>query len=286
MLHPVCLCFRDVPSMDILVWSQLPTGAGLGSSAAYAVCLAAALLTVCGAISCPLKEEESTARWTEEELTLINKWAFQGEWVIHGNPSGVDNAVGTWGTCGGTGEDTGEETSPVASRVPVLRILLTNTKVPRSTKVLVASVKEKILKFPAIMKPVLDSIDAISQECQSVLEAMPADPSPEHYPVLEELFDINQHHLNVIGAGHPSLDRLCRVTASHGLHSKLTGAGGGGCGITLLRPDTSPLAVEAAKRDLCACGFECWETRIGAPGVMLHSSSYLPADLLCLLTAS
>lgn len=34
----------------------------------------------------------------------------------------------------------------VASRVPVLRILLTNTKVPRSTKVLVAGVKEKILK--------------------------------------------------------------------------------------------------------------------------------------------
>lgn len=62
MLHPVCLCSRDVTSMDILVWSELPTGAGLGSSAAYAVCLAAALLTACGAISCPLKEEESTAR--------------------------------------------------------------------------------------------------------------------------------------------------------------------------------------------------------------------------------
>lgn len=32
-------------------------------------------------------------------MTLINSWAFQGERVIHGNPSGVDNAVGTWGTC-------------------------------------------------------------------------------------------------------------------------------------------------------------------------------------------
>lgn len=62
MLHPLCLCSRDVPSVDILVWSELPTGAGLGSSAAYAVCLAAALLTVCGAISCPLKEGKPTAR--------------------------------------------------------------------------------------------------------------------------------------------------------------------------------------------------------------------------------
>ncbi|XP_061230729.1 mevalonate kinase isoform X2 [Neopsephotus bourkii] len=272
----------DVPSVDILVWSELPTGAGLGSSAAYAVCLAAALLTVCGAISCPLKEGEPTARWTEEELALINHWAFQGERVIHGNPSGVDNAVGTWG--GALRYQSGKITP--LKRVPMLKILLTNTKVPRSTKVLVAGVKEKILKFPAIMNPVLDSIDAISQECQSVLEAMPANPSPEYYPVLEELFDINQHHLNVMGAGHPSLDRLCQVTASHGLHSKLTGAGGGGCGITLLRPDTSPLAVEAAKQDLCACGFECWETSIGAPGVTLHSSSSLSTQVLHALTES
>ncbi|XP_052547244.1 mevalonate kinase isoform X2 [Tympanuchus pallidicinctus] len=273
---------RDVPSVDIAVWSELPTGAGLGSSAAYAVCLAAALLHACRAISCPLKDGEATARWTEEEMRLINSWAFQGERVIHGNPSGVDNAVGTWG--GALRYQSGKITS--LKRVPTLRILLTNTKVPRSTKVLVAGVKEKILKFPAIMNPVLDSIDAISQECQSVLEAMPTNPSPEYYPVLEELFDINQHHLNVIGVGHPSLDRLCRVTASHGLHSKLTGAGGGGCGITLLPPDATPLAVEAAKRDLCACGFECWETDIGAPGVTLHSSSSLNAEVLHELSES
>ncbi|NWT18876.1 KIME kinase, partial [Vireo altiloquus] len=280
----MCLAIsaKDVPSVDILVSSELPTGAGLGSSAAYAVCLAAALLMVCGAISCPLQEGESTARWTEEELTLINSWAFRGEQVIHGNPSGVDNAVGTWG--GALRYQAGKITP--LKRVPTLRILLTNTKVPRSTKVLVAAVKEKILKFPAIMNPVLDSIDAISQECQSVLEAMPANPSPEHYPVLEEFFDINQHHLNVLGVGHPSLDRLCQVTASHSLHSKLTGAGGGGCGITLLPPDTSPLAVEAAKQDLCACGFECWETKIGAPGVTLHSCSSLSAQVLRALAQS
>lgn len=56
--------------------------------------------------------------------------------------------------------------------------------------------------------------------------------------------------------------------------------------LALLLADTSPLAVEAAKQDLCACGFECWETKIGAPGVTLHSCSSLSAQVLHALTQS
>nr|KAF6403761.1 mevalonate kinase [Molossus molossus] len=93
----ICRKQSALPSLDITVWSELPTSAGLGSSAAYSTCLAAALLTLCEEIPNPLKDGEATSRWTSEDLELINKWAFQGERVIHGNPSGVDNAVSTWG---------------------------------------------------------------------------------------------------------------------------------------------------------------------------------------------
>ncbi|XP_047616841.1 mevalonate kinase isoform X2 [Phacochoerus africanus] len=229
----ICRSQRTLPSLDIAVWSELPTGAGLGSSAAYSVCLAAALLTACEEIPNPLKDGEATGRWTEENLELINKWAFQGERVIHGNPSGVDNAVSTWG--GALRYQQGK-ISPL-KRLPALKILLVNTKVPRSTKALVASVKNRMLKFPEIIAPLLASMDAISLECERVLGEMAAAPALEHYLVLEELIDMNQHHLNALGVGHASLDQLCQVTTAHGLHSKLTGAGGGGCGITLLRPD-------------------------------------------------
>ncbi|XP_012611970.1 mevalonate kinase isoform X2 [Microcebus murinus] len=210
-------------------------------------------------------------RWTEQDLELINKWAFQGERVIHGNPSGVDNAVSTWG--GALRYQQGK-ISPL-KRPPALQILLTNTKVPRSTKALVAGVRTRLIKFPEIVSPVLTSIDAISQECERVLGEMAAAPAPEQYLVLEELIDMNQHHLNALGVGHASLDQLCRVTMAHGLHSKLTGAGGGGCGITLLKPGLERPEVEATKQALTGCGFDCWETSVGAPGVSVHSAASL-----------
>uniref|UniRef100_A0A8D1D8B4 Mevalonate kinase n=1 Tax=Sus scrofa TaxID=9823 RepID=A0A8D1D8B4_PIG len=271
----ICRSQRTLPSLDIAVWSELPTGAGLGSSAAYSVCLAAALLTACEEIPNPLKDGEATGRWTEENLELINKWAFQGERVIHGNPSGVDNAVSTWG--GALRYQQGK-ISPL-KRLPTLKILLVNTKVPRSTKALVASVRNRMLKFPEIIAPLLASMDAISLECERVLGEMAAAPALEHYLVLEELIDMNQHHLNALGVGHASLDQLCQVTTAHGLHSKLTGAGGGGCGITLLRPDLERPEVEDTKQALTSCGFDCWETSIGAPGIFVHMAASLDASV-------
>ncbi|XP_058387611.1 mevalonate kinase isoform X3 [Diceros bicornis minor] len=298
----ICRKQRALPSLDITVWSELPPGAGLGSSAAYSVCLAAALLAACKEIPNPLKDGEPTSRWTSEDLELINKWAFQGEQVIHGNPSGVDNAVSTWGgalryqqgkisslkskqelisSC--VPGDTVPGTRGIKMNLghsfgpPALKILLTNTKVPRSTKALVAGVRKRLLKFPEIVGPLLASIEAVALECERVLGEMAVALAPEHYLVLEELIDMNQHHLNALGVGHASLDRLCQVTMAHGLHSKLTGGGGGGCAITLLRPDLERPEVEATKQALTGCGFDCWETSIGAPGVSVHSATSLDA---------
>ncbi|KAF7687718.1 mevalonate kinase [Silurus meridionalis] len=269
-----------LPSLKVCVWSELPTGAGLGSSAAYSVCVSAALLTARGTISSPLTQSQETARWTEQELEIINNWAFQGETIIHGNPSGVDNAVGTWG--GFLRYHAGKITS--LSRVPTLRILLTNTKVPRSTKLLVSRVKDRINQYPSVMLPVLESVNAVSQVCEHTLAEMVTEgTSSKHYSTLEDLIDINQQHLNVMGVGHSSLNTLCRVTLAHGLHSKLTGAGGGGCAITLLTPDTDESVVRDVMKELKKVGFDCWETSIGAPGVLLHSPTSLTHNVLDIL---
>lgn len=76
---------------DFVVRSNLPVGAGLGSSASYSVCVATALLQLNGYLSA------GTGLDVAAQRDLVNQWAFQAEKVIHGNPSGIDNTVSTLG---------------------------------------------------------------------------------------------------------------------------------------------------------------------------------------------
>ena len=76
--------------------SDLPLGSGLGSSASFCVSISSAFLALSDAIS----TENKGHGWLtlgESELELINKWAYEGEKIIHGKPSGIDNSVSTFG---------------------------------------------------------------------------------------------------------------------------------------------------------------------------------------------
>ncbi|CAG8540678.1 12310_t:CDS:2 [Dentiscutata erythropus] len=81
--------------------------------------------------------------------------------------------------------------------------------------------------------------------------------------------DMGHHLLNSLGVGHPSLDKVREIAAQYDLHTKLTGAGGGGCAVTFIRNDVPKEKVENVKKDLNASPhcFECYETSIGGHGV-------------------
>lgn len=91
--------FRRKQGVELVGKSDLPIGAGLGSSASFSSCLAAAFLTLFDFIQTPECSENGSNKgiWSKQDLELINKWAFFGEKIIHGNPSGVDNSVAAFG---------------------------------------------------------------------------------------------------------------------------------------------------------------------------------------------
>ena len=84
----------------------------------------------------------------------VNRWAFVSEKVLHGTPSGVDNSVSVFGGAlaytksGFAGKKGGME--PIQG-FKSLKFMLTDSKVPRDTKALVAGVrtrKAKVRSFP------------------------------------------------------------------------------------------------------------------------------------------
>ncbi|XP_060579312.1 mevalonate kinase-like [Ruditapes philippinarum] len=267
----ICSSGSCPPSINVKITSKLPVGAGLGSSASFSVCLVAALLLVQGHVSFPAQDEKGDTQWKDEDLELINKWAYEGERIMHGTPSGIDNSVATFG--GAIKFQAGKITK--LNNFPRLKILLSSTNVPRSTKVLVGNVRERYNRVPDVMQHVMDATEAVTHQCEKILETMATESQHEItslYTNLEELIDINQHLLQAMGVSHVTLDKICHVTSKYRLHSKLTGAGGGGCAFTLLRPEQEQSLVDDVIKELEMEGFNCFITDVGSFGVMVHDS--------------
>lgn len=91
------------------------------------------------------------------------------------------------------------------------------------------------------------------------------------------LVETNQHLLCALGVSHPSLDRICSVVnevSCGNAATKLTGAGGGGCAMTLLRPDADPNLSSDIQRALTKASkrspwnFSCLTSTVGGDGVL------------------
>ncbi|KAB2005843.1 hypothetical protein ES319_D11G299500v1 [Gossypium barbadense] len=206
----------------VIVTSELPLGAALGSSAAYCVALSAAL----PAFSDSMKLD-------------VNKWAFEEEKIIHGRPFSVDNSVSTFGIMTG-----------IDSNMP-LRMLITNTKVGRDTKALIANVSARKSRHPDAFKEWSTIIQSHTVDDLSVTA---------NEDRLRELMEMNQGLLLSIGVTHVSIETVLQTAMKHKLASKLTGAGGG---------ELPGAIVDKLVKELESYGFQCFTARIGGKGVQI-----------------
>lgn len=227
------------PACIYTLRSTIPLGAGLGSSASISVCIAAALLRQIYVLSGP--HQDQPLEESEMNLERINRWAFVAEMCIHGNPSGVDNTVSARGRAVlFKREDYSRPpiVTPLRS-FPELPLLLVDTRHPKSTAAEVAKVAERKRVHPEITETTLQSIDEVTKSAHKLISSPDFDPSSlanlEH---LGTLFTMNHGHLVSLGVSHPKLEYIREVVDYSGIGwTKLTGAGGGGCAITLLKPD-------------------------------------------------
>jgi len=258
----------------VTIKSQVPIGVGLGSSAAFNTSLSAGLLKF---FSYQIGDDPTTGTIQNENgKKIINKYAFIGEKLMHGNPSGIDN---TTSTVGGVVAFTAGQFEMLTD-IPAIKLIITNTKVSRNTKLLVQKVGSLHKMFPHVIVPLLDSIHNISQHVIKIIKEYSLNKSDEALLEVEsqlEIFiSISHNVLGALGVGHPSLDKICLISSQNYMQSKLTGAGGGGTAFTLIKKNMSPNRVSTMISQLEEAGFECFSVNIGGGGVKIHPENFIP----------
>ena len=264
------LCSQDLQGYTFVVRSTLPIGAGLGSSASTAVCLSAALSKLGNWIKDPkLSNHDHVLESEISELDFIDNWSLIGEKCFHGNPSGIDNAVATHGGAVKYQRILNSTKSSLRSSIrdfPPIKLLLTNTKVPKSTAKLVAGVGELTKEFPDITNPILNAVEFISEQAYEVMHRPQF--GKQETATLRKLVNMNHGLLVALGVSHPALETVKIISDKYNLGAtKLTGAGGGGCAITLVDESIDESVIHNAMKEYENEGFESFETSLGGKGV-------------------
>jgi len=260
---------QSFPGCLYTLRSTIPIGAGLGSSASISVCLSAALLLQIRTLSGP--HPDQPAEEARLQVERINRWAFVGEMCIHGNPSGVDNTVSTQGKAV-VFQRSDYSKPPVVTPLwnfPELPLLLVDTRQPKSTAAEVAKVGMLKQVHPEVTAAILNAIDKVTVSAANLITSEDFDNDEEAgQEHLGQLMSINHGLLVSLGVSHPRLERVRELVDHAGIGwTKLTGAGGGGCSITLLKPNISAERLHRLEQDLEDEGYQKFETTLGGDGV-------------------
>ncbi|TYZ60965.1 hypothetical protein PybrP1_005320 [[Pythium] brassicae (nom. inval.)] len=246
--------------VEVSATERFPIGAGLGSSAAFSVALAGALARFqdSGAAA-----DSSTGG---AALERVNAYAFAAEVLLHGTPSGVDNTVAAFGGALVFKRQPKPAFERVACDLNQFRFLLVDTRVARSTKQQVANVRALYEADRATVEQRFREIDALAR---AFVEHAQQDALSE--AALARSIARNHALLNALGVGHDAIERVAALCGTVGAATKLTGAGGGGCTLSLLPRGLSDAALAALTAELEASGFQCYVSAVGGAGFRVEA---------------
>ena len=192
--------------MRIEVFSDIPRGMGLGGSAVIAVSIIKAL------------NHHFEMNLSEQE---INQMAYESEKIAHGNPSGIDNTIATYGYP----IIYRKSDSILKEKLQIEKpfdLILAFSKSEGLTAKTVARVRSQWKQNQDMHEGIFDDIDAI------VLKGIQAIQNND-IKQLGDLMNFNQGLLNTLQVSTPELERMIHIARDAGsFGAKLTGGGGGG----------------------------------------------------------
>jgi mevalonate kinase len=198
------------PPLSLVGDAQIPPGAGLGASAAFAVAIARALLAY----------QKKPA-----DLASVTAAASASEDVLHGKASGVDVAVAVRGGVGVFRRSNGLR----KIQITPLRVLVGLSGSPRST----AAMVERVASATSGNRD-----DARLRELGALTDSGTTSLLGSDLAALGTAMNRAHELLAGLGVSTPLLDGLCAAARGQGAHgAKLTGAGGGGAVIAIAPRD-------------------------------------------------
>jgi mevalonate kinase len=219
--------------LAVETYSDIPSGSGMGSSAAVSTSLLAALVVLKG------------GKVGEEEVA---REAFDVESLVQGRASPIDTSA----SCHGKGlfvdSRPGDRLLWRIQRdvrewyihdceIPRMNLVIGYTGVHAATGPLVAKVKRYVDRT-VFARDIIEEIGGIVREGVVCLKA-------NDLEALGRLMIRDHKLLAILGVSHPALDKLVRAALPYSYGAKLTGAGGGGSMIALTdRPDKVAEAIQ------------------------------------------
>ena len=221
----------------IQIDSEIPLGAGLGSSSACCVAGAAAIFKLFGNIS------------REEVLKL----AIEAERTIFENTSGADCTVCTYG---GIIEYDKNKGFKKIEYEPNFQLVIINSNIEHSTQSMVSKVKEFENKNTEEFSRLSD---LESKLVEDVLKLVKENKIQE----IGQKMNQNQKYLENIGISNKELTKMIRIGQESSFGAKITGSGGGGCIFALTNESNLQNILKKFKDN----NYECFSTKIDFKGL-------------------
>ena len=221
----------------IQIDSEIPLGAGLGSSSACCVAGAAAIFKLFRKIS---KEE-------------ILELAIGAERTIFENTSGADCTVCTYG--GIIEYDKNNGFKKIEGK-PNFQLVIANSNIEHSTQSMVSKVKE----FENRNKEEFSKLSNLeSKLVEDVLKLVKTN-NPKK---IGEKINQNQEYLEIIGISNNELTKMIKIGQESSFGAKITGSGGGGCIFALTNESNLQSTIKKFKNS----NYECFSAKIDFEGL-------------------